>query len=534
MSDLNYTIPVSVQRLINHYKRQTEAKEALATAPKLKISEAVGKLAFFYEKIRNSIDYREENLLLKATIQRVLKRRFVPGEDPAAIARPLISELIRGGYIANKSLPESILDDLALILVKYARLLNKCIPLLDQETREEIFEWILMLAACEIEEAVTFSWERKGMQEFVYLTMLERIQIKAKNLDEDQRRVQIYIATLRTHCEYDFDLTTYNVLKFFYPDWRDHKEDTLNQVAQNIVNIKQTIEKQFKHPLQERLARQMKQINVLFTILGDLLRKHEDPITLLQNTPALEELIEETTTEKYKEVKGKLRRTSVRSIIYLFFTKMVLAISLEAPYDYFIVGHLEYVPILINIIFHPLLLFMIALLVHIPAKENTKKIIEGIKDLVYEYKGKEIVYYVRPKVQRSKFANFVFRFLYLIAYVITFGIIFIFLDMLNFNWLGMALFFMFITLVSFFGLRVRQLAKNLVVIDRKDNLISAAVDFFSIPVVRAGRWLSINFSKMNVFIFVLDVIIEAPFKLIIEVFEDWLGYIREKREEIYD
>jgi hypothetical protein len=106
--------------------------------------------------------------------------------------------------------------------------------------------------------------------------------------------------------------------------------------------------------------------------------------------------------------------------------------------------------------------------------------------------------------------------------------------MLDFNWLGGLLFVVFLTLVSFFGIRVRQLAKELVVLDRRTGLIGATIDFFSIPIIRAGRWLSVNFSKINVFVFVLDVIIEAPFKLIVEVFEDWFSYIREKREEIYD
>ncbi len=100
--------------------------------------------------------------------------------------------------------------------------------------------------------------------------------------------------------------------------------------------------------------------------------------------------------------------------------------------------------------------------------------------------------------------------------------------------MGITLFVVFLTLVSFFGLRVRQLAKDLVVIDRRDNLLSVTIDFFTIPIVRAGRWLSVNFSKVNIFVFILDVIIEAPFKLIIDVFEDWFAYMREKREEIYD
>jgi len=291
---------------------------------------------------------------------------------------------------------------------------------------------------------------------------------------------------------------------------------------------------QITHPMQDRLVRQMKRVNVLFTIFSDWLKSSSDPMEMLHNPEKLAEEIEEATNSKYKQVKIKLRRTSLRSIIYLFITKMLLALIIELPYDYLVIGHLNYIPLGINVVFHPLLLFIVALAVHIPAKENTLKIIEGIKDLVYTYDGKEIVYRVRPKIKQGWFLATVFRLLYLVAFVITFGGLGTILVMLNFNWLGVLLFMVFLTLVSFFGLRVRQLAKELVVLDRRDNLLSVMIDFFTIPIVRAGRSLSVNFSKINVFVFFLDIIIEAPFKLIVDVFEDWFAYMREKREEIYD
>ena len=53
-----------------------------------------------------------------------------------------------------------------------------------------------------------------------------------------------------------------------------------------------------------------------------------------------------------------------------------------------------------------------------------------------------------------------------------------------------------------------------------------------IPVVRAGRWLSENVSKINVFIYFFDFILEAPIKVAIRFFESWTDYIQEKREEL--
>ncbi|EKD79079.1 MAG: hypothetical protein ACD_41C00177G0014 [uncultured bacterium] len=530
----SYTIPLSVQRLMKAKQREEAAKADLEHQPKLKISEAISRVAFIYEKVRNALDYKEEHLLIKAAIQRILKRKFVPGVDPASIARPLVVELIRGGYIRNNTLPESTVDDAAKTLVKYARFLSKAIPPLEGRQREETFDWAITMLSCELEEVLSPSPLKAGMVEFVYMTMLERIDILSKRITEDERKVQIYTAVLKAYSQYDLDLISYNLLKYFYPEWQDGKEEALNRVARNVVNVRTTIQKQMKHPLQEKLVRQMKKINILFTVLNDWLKKADDPMATLQSPNQLIETIEETTNQRYKQVKVKLRRTSLRSIIYLFITKMLLAIILEFPYDYFILGHLNYVPLAINVVFHPLLLFVIALAVHVPAKENTQKIIEGIKDLVYGYEGKDVIYRIRPNIARGWFLNFVFRLLYLVAFLVTFGGLIIVLTAFGFNWLGVLLFTVFLTLVSFFGLRVRQLAKDLVVLDRRDNLLSVTIDFFAIPIVRAGRWLSVNFSKINVFVFVLDVIIEAPFKLIIDVFEDWFAYMREKREEIYD
>ena len=48
-----------------------------------------------------------------------------------------------------------------------------------------------------------------------------------------------------------------------------------------------------------------------------------------------------------------------------------------------------------------------------------------------------------------------------------------------------------------------------------------------------GRWLSLNAPKINVFTFILDFIIEAPFKTFVDVMDEWMNFIREKKEEIF-
>ena len=52
------------------------------------------------------------------------------------------------------------------------------------------------------------------------------------------------------------------------------------------------------------------------------------------------------------------------------------------------------------------------------------------------------------------------------------------------------------------------------------------------PIVAVGKWLTEKFSRINVFVFVLDFIIEAPFKIFVDIAEQWTKYVKERKEEI--
>ena len=80
---------------------------------------------------------------------------------------------------------------------------------------------------------------------------------------------------------------------------------------------------------------------------------------------------------------------------------------------------------------------------------------------------------------------------------------------------------------------MRQMVRELILIKKKESLIARIVNFLSLPVLRAGRWLSANITSINVLIFVLDYIIERPFKKTMEISEEFVEYVKEKEEEIY-
>src|SRR3989338_7101007 len=65
---------------------------------KISVNSVVSKFATWYEKLRNVMEYREEEAILRAAIERILKRRLILGGSGKTTAEPLIRELVWARY----------------------------------------------------------------------------------------------------------------------------------------------------------------------------------------------------------------------------------------------------------------------------------------------------------------------------------------------------------------------------------------------------------------------------------------------------
>src|SRR3989338_4266508 len=61
---------------------------------KISVSQTVSFAAFLYEKMRNAVEFREDHLIRRAAVERILKRRMILNENGRDIAEPLIKELL--------------------------------------------------------------------------------------------------------------------------------------------------------------------------------------------------------------------------------------------------------------------------------------------------------------------------------------------------------------------------------------------------------------------------------------------------------
>lgn len=499
---------------------------------KIKLSQLVSKLGFFYEKFRNAIDYNDEHLIRRNSLKRFLRRQifFIQEKDAIKISQALIFEFIRATYLPNDTLPETVIEEIAKPIEKYLAIFN-FINTNNYPKKNKLSEWAIDIASCEIDEKLFPIDKELAMINFMYSQMINSISFVQTKIDEKERNLQIYLGVLKTIGKSDKTKLYYRLLKLYIPDWNDLDANGILDFCQNLISIKAKMDSHLSHPIAFQLYQNIKRQSVFFTILNEIIEKNKDAVEILNDEARLTQQIQETCQNNYHRIRSRLIGSIIRVIIYILLTKTVLAFILEVPYDLLVVKELNVRALAINVIFHPMLMFIVAMTIRVPGPKNTQIIIDQIKKIVYGEERK-LVFKQKKIMNKGSVSYILFNTIYLIMFLISFGIIVYILMLLDFNLLSSLLFIFFLTLVSFLGFRLRNLANQFLVIPRKDNLRNFLVDFLTLPIVRVGRLISANFSKINIFIYILDFIIETPFKMLVEFLEKATSFIREKRDEI--
>lgn len=512
--------------------RQHDASvSAHAGEETIEVSVPASTAASFYEKVRNTLDYQEEHLLRRNAIERILSRYRGSGETSEQMAADLLKELVWAKYLPNKSIPLSLGKTVAIILAKYEPLFTAVMSVKGQ--REKLVTWLLDVVSTEVEYTLAPPTSEEALASFMYEEMRSRIDWDPKfGLSDETKDLRLYTAIHRTLLKSNPATLRYRLLTLYYPAWAGAQDDQklIDELARNIVAVISTIEIEIFHPLTDKLGRVLRRKAGIFRVLRDALVHTKDVKPLLTDPAALDDAVKEALHHRTKDFNIRLRRTVVRAVAFLFITKMALALIIEVPYDLLIAKDSKWYPLLINITFHPVFLALIGLTVSIPEKKNTEDYLAAARAVAVGAPHQLLAVRVRRESGSTVFS--VFGAIYAVLFLVVYGFIGSVLHGLGFHALSIALFLFFISLVTFFGIRIRSSTKDIVASDARNGFIGTAFDIVMLPIVRAGAWLSIRVAKINVFIYFFDFIIEAPLKVAIEFVESWLNFVSEKKEEI--
>src|SRR3989339_249019 len=300
--------------LYQKLERAKKLKRAVAEEEnKIEVEEITSKVTFFYEKLRNSVDFKEVHLLRRFAIERNLRRRLLLETLKPQIAKGLIEDLIRSRYLPNNALPEKFILQVAHIIKRYNDLFLLLNDLYHTAERKKYFDWLVGIEACEIDMLLSPETIGDSVIETMYQAIKPRIKFSGASVDEvrvREKNVQLYIAIHKSLVKSDDTIIAYHLFNLYFPDWRQADENLLKGDD-----------------------------------LADLLA---DPEQFLAEAKIL-------INQKYKIVGNKIRQSSIRAVIYIFVTKMTLALIFELPYEVYIVKELHYllfiIPCLLPYIF---------------------------------------------------------------------------------------------------------------------------------------------------------------------------------------
>jgi hypothetical protein len=545
------------------YSEKNRKEDNDEDTPRINVSALISRLSFFYEKVRNAVDYDEEHLLRKNAILRILRRQIViegvlKEANSAQIAEHLLVELIRGSYLPNNSIPESKIPELAVILDKYIALKNQVSAVINDQlslktevvkakeiiqSNNDSIHWILVLAACEIEENLGPNPVKQVIVDNLFSVLSKDIKLPSDLPYESDLEIQIYLSISRNFLKFDEEMLNFVLFKYYNSDWsalsKKEKltEDDLasvKEVADNFSALRESVSRQLHHPLSRQLDKIVKRYAIYFSILSETIE--EDPTKVYNELQKGEwgfiGMIRKVCKNKYKKAKHRLWRAAVRSIIYILLTKSIFVFLIEVPAIKWFGEPINMVSLAINMTFPAVLLFIIVSFTRTPQSNNTDKIVSGIKEISFVGSEKKQPIILRRPANRKWLKNGLFNIIYVAAFFVSIYFIIHVLTLIHFNWVSITIFLFFLAFVSFFSIMTTKGLKELIVVERKENILTFLLDLFYMPIIMAGRWLSSNFSRINVFIFLFDFVIEAPFKVLVQIAEDWTKYVRERRENI--
>lgn len=533
-------VSYGVKNLIDRYKFWQESLQPKSEARVITVDEIVVSVASFYEKIRGIIDWQEEHLLKRRAIERILKKRLfskllsegIVSDD--LIAESLVLELIRGGHFPNGKIEEIKIEEVQKTINKYIFIVDNAIYNRER-SKIKLYNWILGIAACEIEEILTPAIKERALMNYMFEIMNQRIEFSEEvKISSEEKSIQIYIAVQRALFNLEASVINYYLLRYKYPEWENLSQENINYIAQNIHLIKDCLEKELKHSLGDKFFHICETYDTPFLLLGDVFS--ENPMKAeekVSNPELLQTSITNHYNQRVKTLKKRLGRAAFYSTLSIFFTNIFSLLLIEMPFNKWVTGYFfNYWAITIDILAPTLLMFILVATIKSPKKENLPAVLTEVTNIIYK-KDNKIVYKIKKTKKKNIIFGIIIDIFYLTGFLAILYLLFLGLYKVNFPPLSYIIFVIFLALIAFAGAKIRQRSKELQVIEEKDTLFYFLIDSFAVPIIQLGKWLTNKWKRYNVIAVFFSILIDMPFTVFIEFFEQWRTFLREKKEEIH-
>lgn len=501
-----------------HSERDQAAKHA-HTSETMHVIGAGRTLTAAYEQLRNAAEYTEEHLLLQRAIRRFYKRLFLSRDEKriGMCGGELITELTLAGYLANDSVSMEVVDHISQTSLRYFTAHHAISRNYKLQPRSE--EWVTAVLAVEIEGYVHNQSDRSVFVQFAYdyfKTSIDQSTLTLQNATNYD--ISLFIATHRSLMKSDFATIRHALLERY------------RQTPENIDAFMQTnlsIDTLIMSKDVEMLTRLVNRYGAPLRILWRIEQEQPESMTVLSQPDKFLEIYRQQIADEYVQMNDRINRGVIKSVLFLFITKLLIGVSIEVPADYLLHGMILWLPLAINLLFPPLYMILLRLTLALPGQSNTEALVDRIEALLYSPKTVPIV--VRADTGQH---TGTFNAVYALFFLLVFGAAGFGLWLLDFTIVHLLIFFVFLSTASFLGFRLSRMIREIETVDTHQNGVSLIRDFLYLPFVVVGRWISEKYSRVNLVATVLDMVIELPLKTVLNLVRQWGMFISSKKDEL--
>ncbi len=535
-----------IERLVGGYVHSlTQPKKSVTP---IHVDEIASRVAKFYELVRKVVDWKEDNALRRSAIERILKRHLftklsgltlTTGISSSTLAQTMILDLIRGGHLPNGEIPQEKIQVVTAILDKYILFLeantfhNDPIAI---KRKVNFYTFIVELASCEVEEAVTSQELERGVLFAMTNAMVERIRVKpSDSMSPEDIYIQTFIGTCRSLYDLDDMYITYQLLQFQYSDWQKPDEAFLSKMKTEIVGVWERMDLVLHHPLAKQFFVLCERMDTVFALVGDVMLEFKDKPTELPGVIAKKNTfltkIGEYYDKRFATLKKRLFRLAVFSTLSVFASNWVTFYLFEVPLASVFGEGFSLFTAFIDFLVPTAVMFFLVAIIRPPPKGNREAVLLAVAQFVYAGHSVNfseiIVRGPRRPIMGTAIATVFTATTVLLFYAV--GWVFMVAGLP----ISSVIFDTFtIALTVFAAVTIRNKAKELTVGD-KISVTEFALDMISVPMARIGSLLAKKWKEYNIVAFFFTFLIEAPFAKVIDVVEQWSQFIKERRAELH-
>lgn len=518
-----------VQEVVARYKREEGGEAPPESVPRIHIDEVASQVAVFYEKVRNVVDYKEEHLLRRRFIDRVIRRRLFLSAN-GNVAESIVKEIIRAGYLPNDAVPETKIAEVGEI-VRNNKAIAEHLP--KGARQKEAHEWLFTMTASAIEENLFPPRKEDALSSLMFLSLKEHLVVRGKEVPEETSRIELFIAVLKTLMKADEEQIHYALLKFMYPNWARMTEDEAVAFAGELRAVKKKIQSLIDDPLAPYFYKLCNHYAIVFHLVGDLMDRavnYDDFAAMAGDPVRLEEAVRDAYDDRFRAMRKRLNRLGFLSVLSFFLSKILVVLAIEIPIERGLTHDFSAVNTAVNILFPPFLMLLIAFAIKMPKRRNFDLVFEAIDGVLFG--AAERPYIVEVPKRRGLAADIAVNVFYVAVFVFVFYFCSKLLLPLGFNVANIVVLLLFVSVVAAAGVRIHNRARELDLEKPRTNFFTFIFDLFSMPFIAVGKWIIAGLAKFNPIVVLINLLIELPFQLFVEFLENFNGFLKSKREEI--